>query len=128
MRKTLVSVFLLTCLFFSTNSAKAAMNYEDAINQSKPVAILVYANWATDADKAVKAFKALEQTYSDKFNFVLMNIADETTKPFNEVYHIYPKMPYMLLFRDKGKFSRYLQKDCLLNNSCVDEKIKFFIN
>ena len=129
MYKYLSSLFLLICVsFFGINSVNASMTYEEALSQSKPIAILVYANWADDADKAISAFNMLEQNYSEKFNFVPLNIADASTKPFNNVYHIYPKLPYMLLFRDKGKFSRYLQKDCLLNTSCVTEKMNFFVN
>ena len=118
---------LLTLLFvFGFSNSANALTYEQAMSQSKPVAILVYASWADDINTIIPAFNTMAQNYGDSYNFVLMDIADKSTKAFNNKYHIYPNLPYFLLFKDGGKISRYLKKDCILDSSCFAERLDFF--
>ena len=127
MKKIFTILFLLTLVLFNTKSANA-MKYEEAVNQSKPMALFIYADWADDADKLKQAFDAMEGRYGDKYNFVSLNIASSDAKEFNKKYTIYANLPYALLFRDRGRITRYIQKSCLLDSSCFSEKLNFFIN
>lgn len=127
MKKFLSLLFLLAVMLMSPLSAHA-LKYEEAISQSKPMAILVYAPWADNQQACMQAFKAMEQQYGAQYNFVLLNIATADAKAFNKTYHIYPNLPYVLLFRDRGKISRYLKSDCVMNNSCFTDKLNLFIN
>ena len=65
---------------------------------------------------------------SPAYNFVYLDIASEDTKLFNQKYHIYPNLPYVLLFKDRGRISRYLQKNCINDEACFTEKLNFFAN
>lgn len=127
MKKVLSFLFLATVMLLNTNAAKA-MNYEEAIKDSKPMALLIYASWAGDIEKVKSTFNDLSQKYSNKYNFVALDIASSDTKLFNEKYHIYPNLPYVLLFKDRGRVSRYLQKDCAMDNSCFAQKLDMFAN
>ncbi len=127
MKKFLSFLFLLTVILFSANQANS-MSYEEASNDSKPMALLIYASWADDIDKVKQTFDTLAQRYDKKYNFVTLDIASSDTKVFNKKYHIYPNLPYVLLFKDRGKISRYLQKDCAIDNSCFAQKLDMFSN
>lgn len=126
MKKFLTLSFLVSMMFLGFQKAEA-MKYEDAIAQSKPAAILIYAPWADGAQAALQAFNAMGQNYPN-YNFVTMNIATDEAKAFNKVYHIYPNLPYVLLFKDRGKISRYLKQDCVMDSSCFSQKLDFFQN
>ena len=104
------------------------MKYEDAINQSKPIAMLIYANWADEVVPSKQAFNNLAIKYANKYNFVTINIGTEEAKAFNKTYTIYADVPYLLLFKDRGRFSRYIKRDCLLNESCINGKLDIFAN
>ena len=65
MKKVLSLLFLLTIILFSANKTNA-MSYEEASNDSKPMALLVYASWADDIDKVKQTFDALSQRYDKK--------------------------------------------------------------
>lgn len=127
MKKFLTFLFLVSVMVFGAQSAKA-MKYDEAMAQSKPMAILVYADWADSASTALQVFKSLEQKYNAQYNFVPLNIATADAKSFNKTYHIYPNMPYVLLFKDRGKISRYLQQNCAIDSACFEGKLKMFIN
>ena len=114
------------CLLFANKGT--CMSYTDAVNSSKPAVVMIYADWADDVQDIEKIFQKMDQKYVNKLNFVMLNIADKETKEFNKKFYIYPNLPYILLLRDGGKVSRYLKKDCAMSRSCMEEKIKFFIN
>ncbi len=128
MKKVLLSLLTLLTLAAGTQVTKA-MTYAEGMNNSKPMALLIYANWADDIADVIGKFKAQQGgEYGEQYNFILLDIASEDTKEFNKKYHIYPNLPYVLLYKDNGKISRYLQKDCILDDACFVEKLKFFIN
>ena len=127
MKKFLSILFLFSIFVFGSIAANG-MTYDEAMAQTKPVAVLIYADWADDVQQVMQVYNAKGQDYSDKYNFVTMNIASPETKSFNKTFHIYPNLPYVLLFREKGKISRYLNKDCVLKDSCFTEKLNFFVN
>lgn len=125
MKKVLLSLFVLICMLVSVRNVQA-ISFSEGIKDSKPMALLIYANWAEDISDVMAKFKVQEAKYSNTYNFVLLNIASEDTKEFNKKYHIYPNLPYVLLYKDNGKISRYLQKSCVLDDSCFTERLDFF--
>lgn len=128
MRKIVLSFLFLSILFFMNIKEAGAATFGEAISEKQPVAVLIYADWADDAQQVLQSFKTAELQYGGKYNFVTLNIALPETKEFNKSYHIYPNLPYVLFFKDKGKVSRYLTKDCVMNQSCFKEKLKSFAN
>ena len=127
MKKFIVSLFLLSLVLISTKTANA-MSYEEALSSSKPIALLIYASWADDLAPVQQAYNSMLQQYGEQYNFVPLDIASRDTKAFNKTYHIYPNLPYVLLFKDRGKVSRYLQKNCILDQACFSERLKMFLN
>lgn len=125
MKKIFISLLLL--LTVSTGIVKA-LTYEQALSDSKPMALLIYATWADNLANVNSVFNSMEQNYSDKYNFVKLDIASNDAKAFNKRYHIYPNLPYVLLFKDGGKVSRYLQGNCITDSACFSEKLKMFAN
>ena len=115
MKKILSTLFLLTVILFNALPSKA-ITYKEATESNKPMAILVYASWVDNLED------------SQSYNFVYLDIASEDTKLFNQKYHIYPNLPYVLLFKDRGRISRYLQKNCINDEACFTEKLNFFAN
>ncbi len=126
MKKIIITLLVLLSITLTTQVTKA-MSYADAIKSNKPMALLIYATWADDASNVMGKFKAQEAKYGDLYNFVLLDIASEDTKEYNKKYQIYSNLPYVILYRDNGKISRYLQKNCILEDSCFTEKLDFFI-
>ena len=128
MKKILTTLVILAGLVLGTHAAKA-LTFSEGYGQTstKPMLLLVYATWADGYQSIEKNFVAMQQIYGDKINFVLMDIANPETKAFNEKFHIYPKLPYVLMYKDSGRVTRYVQKDCALNQSCLAEKVKAFM-
>lgn len=128
MKKALLSLLVLLTIAFSTQVTRA-MTYAEGMNGGKPMALLIYANWAEDIADVMGKFKSQASgVYGEAYNFVLLDIASADTKEFNKKYHIYPNLPYVLLYKDNGKISRYIQKNCVMDDACFTEKLKFFIN
>ena len=127
MKNVIMIICLVMVVMFCTIKANA-LDFTDAIKLQKPCAVLIYADWADDAQKVITAFNAAEKKTGSKYNFVTMNIADQQTREFNKLYHIYPNLPYVLLFKDKGKISRLIKKDCVMSDSCFADKLDLFAN
>ena len=126
--KKLLSSLILLLLFVVGMQQANAMKYDQAINQSKPMAILVYAPWADGYTTMLQSFNSLQQKYGAKYNFVTMNIATDDAKVYNQKYYIYPNLPYVMLFRDKGKFSRFIERNCAQDTQCLSTKMDLFSN
>lgn len=127
MKKLLSSLFLLLSILVCTQQAKA-MKYDQAINQPKPIAIFVYAPWADGYATMLQDFNGLQQKYGTAYNFVTMNIATDDAKIYNQKYYIYPNLPYVMLFREKGKFSRFIERNCAQDMQCLSTKMDLFNN
>lgn len=109
--------------------AHAFMSYEDAYvqNDVKPMAVLVYADWVDNSDKAVSIFNSAQQELGNYYNFVALNISSNDAKSYNEIFSFLPKLPYIMLYRGKGKFSRQLDRNCVYDYSCIVPKMKSFL-
>ena len=123
MKKILSILFLAFLLNVQTT---LAMTYEEASKSDEPMALLIYADWASDMEKVLPTFNMTSQKYKNDYNFVKLNIASEDTKIFNKKYHIYPNIPYVILFKHNQKISRVVPKDCIIDNSCLQEKLDLF--
>lgn len=122
-----ILVFLGLAMFIFMPKANA-MTFQEAMAQDKPVALLVYANWADGVNEMRQQFNNMSQTFGDRYNFVTLDIASQDTKYFNSMYHIYPNLPYVLFFKNNGKITRYLQKQCIMDTACFKERLEFFLN
>jgi len=123
-----ISLLFLLSLIIATVHPAMAIKYSEALNASQPMALLIYADWADGLTGVSQTFNILSQRYENTYNFVRLNIADPETKVFNQKYHIYPNLPYVLLYKDGGKISRYLPKDCASDLSCFSGKLDMFNN
>ena len=128
MKKMLTILTVLIVMMFGIRTANA-LTFSEGFQQTgtKPMLLLVYATWSDGYKEIEKNFIGLQETYGNKINFVTMDIANQETKAFNEKFHIYPKLPYVLMFRDAGRVTRYVQKDCASNPSCMAEKVRAFM-
>ena len=129
MKKILLLFISLIVFTLKAPAAVSRVTFEEAFNEVNrtPMLVLVYANWADDYRNCLNTFRELEDIYGDTFNFVELNIASEETRAFNARFKIDQNLPYVLMFRDGGKISRYLNSECLLNESCISSRIKSFI-
>lgn len=127
MKKILATLFLFVAFAIGIQEVNA-INYDEAIKQSKPIVLLVYADWADDLIKVNQSFESAQKQYGNTYNFVRLNIASSEAKNFNKKYYFYPNLPYILLLRDNGRVSRYLTKENAIDLSSFYEKLKFFIN
>lgn len=124
--KFLFSFFLLFSVVLKSD---ASISFDEAFEQSdkKPMLVLVYADWAENYENYLEKFRNLEKEFGETFNYVELNIASPDTKSFNTRYHIYPNLPYVLMFRNNGKVSRYVQRNCVSSESCIVPRLKQFI-
>lgn len=127
MKKLLLSLFALATICINSPQANA-ISFDEALKQTKPFVMLIYANWADDVNTAKQNFDSLSSKYGAKYNFVSLDIASPETKSYNKRFQINPNLPYIMLYRENGKISRYLPKECTLNQSCIKQKMDLFAN
>ena len=122
-------IFILFTLFLFTASVVSSMTFDEAFSQvnNKPMAVLVYADWADGYQNALQQFKAVQNNLAAQYNFVEMDIATINAKSFNKKYHIYPNLPYVTTFRESGKISRYIDAACVSDYDCLKTKLNAFI-
>ena len=126
--KKIFNLLLIVALFVGVGLRANALTFEEAYNESnkKPMVALIYAQWAEDCQTYLNVFKTIQDEFSDNYNFVELDIASKDTKFFNSKYHIYPNLPYILMYRDGGKVSRYLPNSCAKDEACIITKLKSF--
>ena len=127
MRKKLLTLFV--SLFCTVTFVKADfVKFSDGLAETKPLAVMIYASWADDLDEVSDIFSEKQAIYGDRYNFSELDIASEDAKEFNKSFQIYPNLPYIILFKEKGKITRYIPKSCIEDSSCIDQRFKFFVN
>lgn len=126
MKKFLI---VLSVLILTSIQANAAMKFSDAYAQSgtKPMLVLVYAKWADNWQGILQSYRNLQREYGTAFNYVELDIANPDTKDFNARYNITQNLPYVLMFRNSGKITRYIDNNCTSSYSCLSSKVKTFI-
>ena len=127
--KKLFKIFTILILSLVVFQKANAMSFEEAFAESntKPMLVLLYADWADNCDVYLENFNKLQTEFGDQFNYVELDIASPDLKSFNKRYHVYPNLPYILMFRDGGKVSRYIQKNCAASSSCLSPRVKSFL-
>ena len=105
------------------------VSFEEAFSQTstKPMAVLIYSDWADNYQNFIINFRNLQNHFGNNFNFVELDIASKEMKAFNDRYEMYPKIPYIILYRNSGKVSRIIQRNCVLDSSCAITKMKSFL-
>ncbi|MBQ4114269.1 hypothetical protein IJD34_02565 [bacterium] len=121
---------VILAFILSVNIVKAAvLPFSQGFDATvkTPLLVLVYAQWADNSAGVLQTFRNIQNKYGTQFNYTELDIATPDAKAFNQKFHIYPNLPYILMFRDGGKVSRYIQKDCANDFACIDSKLKTFI-
>ena len=126
--KKIFSLSLFLVFIFGFFMQAKAMGFVEAYNKSasKPAAILVYADWASNIDGVLNNFRKVQAKQKDKYNFVILNIADRQAKVFNSKYYFYSGIPYIFLIKNNGKVTKVIQQDCLQSTSCIVDKMSTF--
>ena len=81
--------------------------------------------------KQIRPFLIKEFIYEKTFIiFIFFNatIATDEAKTFNQKFYIYPNLPYVLLFKERGKVVRYLKSECVNDSSCFSNRLDLFNN
>lgn len=88
---TLVAIALGIAIFFGMQTetgsaslsaiAEAAMPLEVAQANNKPTLMEFYANWCTSCQAMAKDISELEEEYSDRVNFVMLNVDNDKWLP-----------------------------------------------
>ena len=127
--KKVLNFFMILILACFTVVKAEALTFEEAFSRvdSKPMVVLVYAQWADNYQSVLQNFRLVKNQLSESYNFVELDIASNDAKSFNSRYEIYRNLPYVLMFRNGGKVSRYVSRDCASSTSCMSSKLKSFI-
>ena len=128
MKNLFTGLFLFILMSTTCLNAKAVEKFEEYVALSKPCAILIYADWAEKLTEAKASYTNVQSAFAKKYNFASVNIANKEGKAYNQKFDIYKNLPYVVLFKENGKFSRYIQRDCILDTSCIKTKMDLFAN
>ena len=120
---------ILLFFIFTSCITVQAMTFEEefALTNKSPMAVLLYADWANNYQTSLEQFRIVQKQLGKNFNFVELDVASSDMRAFNEKYQIYPQIPYILMFRDSGKIFRYIPRECTYSSSCINDKLKSFI-
>jgi len=127
--KKLISIAIAIFITSICGLKAIAMDFETAYNQcsKKPVFALIYAEWASNYQGDIDNFEAVGEKYANDANFVLLDIAKEDMAFYNSKYHMYPNIPYVVMYTNGGTISRYIPRDCVEDYRCLEGKIKAMI-
>ena len=94
----IAAIVLTTALFFGLQTqrsstsldavAAAAIPIDEALANSKPTTIEFYADWCTSCQSMAADNLSLEQEYSDRMNFVMLNIDNNKWLPEVTKYRV----------------------------------------
>ena len=128
MKKILILLTVLTMTVVQAHAAKTTFSNAYAQNGKKPMMVLVYAKWADGYQNTLTQFRKVQQKYGNTYNFVELDIANQDAKLYSEKFVITSGLPYVMLFRNNCKVSRYIDRNCASSASCIISKSQFFIN
>lgn len=99
---------------------------EDAINKNDNVFLYIYTPQCSYCTKFNPNYKKLNSVYGEKCKFV--KIDGTTDYGRNLIYAFRASyVPFVILLKSKTKKAVVIQSDCLLNYSCVSQKVNAFI-
>ena len=125
MKKRILSVLIL---FLLTLNVKA-MDFQEAFAQSrvKPVAVLLYADWIDNKEYTLSVFRSVGQKFLRSYNFVELDITKNDAKFYNQRFDIFRGLPYIMMYKEGGKISRFIDSSCTNDTRCLESKLKSFI-
>lgn len=128
MRKYL-SIFCLTLLFVANIKVNAAdISISEALSQKKPTLVLITASWANSSSTAINNFNSLKKVHGDKCNFIILDIASKQAQVYNQTFAFLPRIPYVMMFKNKTKIQMYVEQSCILDNACILKKTSTFLH
>lgn len=122
-------IFALIIIMLMSLQANATMKFSDAyeMNDSKPMAVLVYSDKSSDYQFMIAQFKATENKLGDLYNFVELNLSSRDVLDYTQKNVILTNLPYIMLYRSKCKFARVIDSSCAADVSCSVSKMRTFI-
>ena len=155
-KKILITLGILVCLIATSvvgfavttmnapkhpSEYKIGIPYEEALQSDKPMLAVFYVDWCGYCLRFMPKFKILSKIYSDKYNFVMINVeADKNTRALAEdvgiggfptVFILDPKYDNRILmsnsyYQNLKKFrvelDRYLRIRALLDKATAEDK------
>ena len=153
-KKILITLGILVCLIATSvvgfavttmnapkhpSEYKIGIPYEEALQSDKPMLAVFYVDWCGYCLRFMPKFKILSKIYSDKYNFVMINVeADKNTRALAEdvgiggfptVFILDPKYDNRILmsnsyYQNLKKFrvelDRYLRIRALLDKATAE--------
>ena len=120
-------ILLIALIALSIRGVSAAVTFSQArADSSKPMAVLVYADWADGYQNALLQFRKIQKDFGNSYNYVELNITKREAKEYSDSFKIMPGLSYIMLYRNNCKISRLLEKSCASNYSCISSKMKTF--
>ena len=122
-------LFVILSLLLLMPVTYAAMTYTNAysMNNDKPMAVFIYADWADNYETSLSQFRNAQQEMGDLYNYVELDLASKDARAYTEQNVILPKLPYIMLYRSKCKFARLLDRNCSSSSACIIPKMKSFM-
>ena len=125
--KKMLMLFLAVLVSIGAARAGSNLPFEEGIKSSTPLMVLITAPWAEKASDIQTTFEELVESSSNDFNNSVVDLSTESAKEFNKSFMINTNLPYVMLFKDQGKISRHIKRDCIEDSSCFAEKVKLFL-
>lgn len=85
-----------------TTLAENSMPLDIAMSNGKPTLVEFYANWCTSCQTMANDMTELEQQYTDKVNFVMLNVDNNKWLPEIERYRV-DGIPHFVFFAKNGE-------------------------
>jgi thiol-disulfide isomerase/thioredoxin len=85
-----------------TTLAESSMPLDIAMSNGKPTLVEFYANWCTTCQAMASDMTKLEQEYTDKVNFVMLNVDNNKWLPEIERYRV-DGIPHFVFFEKTGE-------------------------
>ena len=82
--------------------AKESVPLETAISNGKPTLMEFYADWCTSCQAMAPEIESLKEQYSDRVNFVMLNVDNEKWLPEILSYRV-DGIPHFVYLSDAGK-------------------------
>ena len=126
---TILSIIILSTVIVPFVQAKEIpFSQGYSMCDSKPLITLVTAKWSSSNQEVINEFKLLQQYFGTRFNYSIVDITLPQAQDYNKHFRIEQNLPYVMFYRNGGKVSRYLNRECASNaKSCLIPKIKSLI-
>lgn len=133
MKKILTILVCLTlCIGIATaaptnSSSSGNISFKAGFNSKKPMLVFIYAPWSDNSEQLTQNINSLKRVYGNSVNIVPLDISQAQAKDYNDMLPIQPKLPHMMMFKDKAKISRYIPKECVIDYACLSKRVNAFV-